>query len=428
MLDGSPFGKQRIAVIGGGISGLSAAYLLAPQHKVTLYEAAPRLGGHARTIMAGKRGDQPVDTGFIVFNYVNYPHLTRMFLDLDVPVIKSDMSFGATIDDGRIEYALRGLGALLAQKRNMFRPGFIRMVRDILRFNKYAEGAVRDSTTTIGELMDTLRLGDWFQRFYLMPLSGAIWSTAPAEMRAFPAQALVQFFRNHALMSTTGQHQWWTVEGGSIEYLRRLERRLIGHGVVLRTGAPIRRVVRGADGVTLHSADGTETYDQVVFACHADQALALLAEPSAAERDILGAMRFQDNRMVLHCDPAQMPRNRRVWSSWVYRADTRRAEPAIGVTYWMNRLQNIPESDLLFVSLNPVDPVPEALIYDETTFRHPVFDGPALAAQQRLSEIQGHHRSWFAGAYTRHGFHEDGFASAVRIARRLHPASSRQAV
>ncbi|PID61565.1 MAG: cyclopropane-fatty-acyl-phospholipid synthase [Gammaproteobacteria bacterium] len=410
---------QRIAVIGGGISGLAAAYLLAPRHAVTLYEAAPRLGGHARTVMAGRQGTQPVDTGFIVFNYVNYPHLTRLFQQLDVPVAKSDMSFGATIDGGRIEYGLRNAGALFAQKRNLLRPGFIRMVRDILHFNRHAESVACDDSTTIGDLMATLGLGDYFQRFYLMPMCGAIWSTAPAQIRAFPARALVQFFRNHALLSANGQHQWWTVEGGSIEYLRRLEHYLIRQGTTLRTAAPVRLVRRGTEGVTLHSPGGSETFDQVVFACHADQTLALLANPTEAERDILGAMRFQDNRMVLHRDSAQMPRNRKVWSSWVYRADTRREEPAIGVTYWMNRLQNIPDSDPLFVTLNPVEAIPEHLTYDETLFRHPLFDSPALAAQDRLNDIQGLNGTWFAGACTRHGFHEDGFASAVRIARMM---------
>lgn len=410
---------QRIAVIGGGISGLAAAYLLAPQHAVTLYEAAPELGGHARTVMAGLRGDQPVDTGFIVFNYANYPHLTRMFQDLDVPVVKSDMSFGATIDNGRIEYGLRDLVALTAQKRNLARPGFARMVRDILRFNKHAEAMAQDDTTTIGELMDALRLGTWFQRFYLMPLCGAIWSTAPSQVRAFPARALVQFFRNHALLSTTGQHQWWTVDGGSIEYVRRLERHLRGHGVALRTGTPVQAVERVMGQVTVRYPAGSEIFDQVIFACHADQALALLARPTDQEQSALSAMRFQDNHMILHRDTAQMPNNRKVWSSWVYRADTTRQEPAIGVTYWMNRLQNIPEHDPLFVSLNPATEVPEHLVYDQKTFRHPVFDGPALTAQSKLGEIQGQNATWFAGAYTRHGFHEDGFASAVRIARMM---------
>ncbi|KAJ04301.1 NAD(P)/FAD-dependent oxidoreductase [Sulfitobacter mediterraneus] len=416
--DALPIRPQRVAIIGGGISGLAAAYLLSPHHAVTLYEAAPRLGGHARTVMAGRNGDQPVDTGFIVFNYANYPHLTRMFQDLDVPVAKSDMSFGASINDGKIEYGLNSLSALLAQPRNMLRPGFSRMVRDILRFNKKAEAMTDETSLTIGEFMDDLKLGDWFQRYYLMPLCGAIWSTPPAKIRSFPARALIQFFRNHALLSTHGQHQWWTVDGGSIEYIRRLEQHLRGRGAILRTNAPVQGVRRNAVESTVCTADAPdETFDQVIFACHPDQTLRLLEQPTAQEQAALSAIRFQDNQMILHRDEAQMPRRKSVWSSWVYKADTTRPEPAIGVTYWMNRLQNIPQNDPLFVSLNPSDPVPDELIYDQKTFRHPVFDTAALNAQQQLRDLQGQNNTWFAGAYTRHGFHEDGFASAARIAR-----------
>ncbi|MEK0165394.1 FAD-dependent oxidoreductase [Phaeobacter sp. A36a-5a] len=410
--------RQRIAVVGGGISGLATAWLLAKSHNVTLYEAAPRLGGHARTVVAGRNGDQPVDTGFIVFNYVNYPHLTSMFRDLDVPVVKSDMSFGASIGDGRVEYGLRDLGALLGQRRNIARPAFFRMVRDILRFNANAEEVAKSDSVTIGELVNDLKLGDWFQRYYLMPICGAIWSTPPDEIRGFPAQSLVRFFRNHALLSASGQHQWWTVKGGSIEYVRRLTARLDQMGCQLRPGTPVRSVERTSEGVRIQLPDGTsENFDQVVMACHSDDSLRLLAQPTAAEQATLGVMRYQDNEMILHRDTDQMPRRRACWSSWVYKADTRDNRAAIGVTYWMNRLQNIDENDPLFVSLNPVKDVRSDLIYDQKTFRHPVFDTAALRAQSRIADIQGQNNTWFAGAYLRHGFHEDGFASAVRVTR-----------
>lgn len=412
--------QQRVAIIGAGISGLAAAYLLAPNHAVTIYEAAPTLGGHARTIISGKNGDQPVDTGFIVFNYANYPHMTRMFEALDVPVAKSNMSFGASINGGQIEYALQSLRALTAQKSNILRPQFIRMLRDIFRFNSKAEILSQDDTLTVGELMDALKLGPWFQAYYFTPLCGAIWSTPPAEIRDFPAKQLLQFFRNHALLSVTGQHQWWTVDGGSVEYVRRMEQHLRGHGVAINVNTPVQSVTRDGTQSTVHLADQPYAkFDQVIFACHSDQALRLLAQPTTQEQAALSAIRFQDNEMILHRDINQMPQRKAVWSSWVYKADTTRPEPAIGVTYWMNRLQNIPQDDPLFVSLNPSEPVPDHLIYDQKTFRHPVFDRAAIQAQDQLKQMQGQNNTWFAGAYTRHGFHEDGFASAVRISRML---------
>ncbi len=417
--DASPRAQQNIAIVGGGISGLAAGYLLSSRHRVTIYEAAPRWGGHARTVMAGLRGDQPVDTGFIVFNYANYPHLTAMFRDLDVPVERSDMSFGATIDNGRVEYGLRDLAALIGQKRNLARPAFLRMVRDILRFNARAESVATSDDMTVDDLVARLGLGDWFRRYYLLPVCGAIWSSPVDGIGGFPARTLVRFFRNHALLSTAGQHQWWTVSGGSMQYLRRLTSYLESMGVALRAGTPVTAVTRSDAGAMVH-AQGCEPalYDHVIMACHSDQALDLLADPSQAERRALGAIRYQDNHMVLHRDMGQMPKRRACWSSWVYKCDGG-AKPQIGVSYWMNRLQNIPEDDPLFVTLNPAQAVEERLIYDQKTFRHPVFDRGAIAAQGHLRDMQGQRNTWFAGAYTRHGFHEDGFASAVRIVRAM---------
>jgi len=411
---------QNVAIIGAGISGLAAAYLLAPHHSVTIYEAEPRLGGHARTIMAGLNGDQPVDTGFIVFNHANYPHLTRMFDDLKVPTENSDMSFGASIDGGRIEYGLKTLSALFAQRRNMARPGFARMIRDILRFNALAERAATDDSATVGEMMDDLRLGRWFQDYYLTPLCGAIWSTPTDQIRAFPARSLVQFFRNHALLSWKNQHQWKTVSGGSVEYVRRLESHLRARGVAIRTGCPVQTVMRDGAKSTIRAANAPEArFDQVILACHSDDALRLLERPTPAETAALSRLNYQDNHMILHRDTDQMPRRRAVWSSWIYQADRSLTQDRIGVTYWMNRLQNIPETDPLFVTLNPARPVDERLIYDQTTFRHPVFDHAALRAQRALTDIQGQNNTWYAGAYTRYGFHEDGFLSAVNIVRAL---------
>ncbi len=419
---------QRIAIVGGGISGMAAAYLLAPDNHVTLFEAGPKLGGHARTVLAGCNGDQPVDTGFIVFNYVNYPHLTRMFQALDVPVIKSDMSFGATINNGAVEYGLKDLTALIGQKSNLARPAFWGMVRDIMKFNAGAEAIAQSDDVTIGDLIREMGLGDWFCRYYLLPICGAIWSTPPEEIQEFPAKSLVQFFRNHALLSATGQHQWWTVDGGSIEYVKRLQAHLIANQVDLRVSADVQSVFRDSQGATIRCAGAApEQFDQVIMACHSDDALRLLANPTPAETAALSDLRYQDNHMILHSDADQMPKRHACWSSWVYKAQAVDQRPEIGVTYWMNKLQNIPEDDPLFVSLNPVSEVKQSLIYDETTFRHPVFDRAALKAQKQIGAMQGNLNTWYAGAYLRHGFHEDGFASAVRVAKQLKTTPLRMA-
>ncbi|MDV7144346.1 FAD-dependent oxidoreductase [Tropicimonas sp. TH_r6] len=422
MFDDQPLSRKKIAIVGAGISGLAAAHSLAPTHDVTVFEAGSRLGGHARTVKAGLRGDQPVDTGFIVFNYATYPNLTRLFADLDVPVVRSDMSFGASIDNGRIEYGLGSLSGLLAQRSNLFRPQFHGMVADILRFGKRAESAAQDDTKSIGELVEELKLGRWFREYYLMPMCGAIWSTPVGEVDRFPARSLVRFFRNHALLAGTGKHQWWTVRGGSIEYVRRLQASLQVRGVTIRLNAPAVGLTRDTSGAKLRIAGGhEEQFDEVILACHSDQALAILgAEATPAERSHLSAIRYQTNSAVLHRDPGQMPKRKACWSSWAYRSQ----DGAIGVTYWMNKLQNIPENDPLFVTLNPSSEIAEDMIYDRKEFAHPIFDGPALKAQKGIQAIQGENNTWFAGAYNRHGFHEDGIASALRVTRQLNPTQT----
>jgi uncharacterized protein len=408
---------RKIAVVGAGISGLSASYYLARSHDVTLFEAAPRLGGHARTVMAGRDGTQPVDTGFIVFNYATYPHLVRLFEELSVPVTKSEMSFSASIDGGRIEYGLTNGRTLLAQKRNLLRPQYFGMIADILRFGKRAEAAAMDDDKTIGELVEELRLGAWFRDYYLMPMCGAIWSTPVTCVDRFPARSLVQFFRNHALLAGRPEHQWWTVQGGSIEYVRRLEAALLSRGCTIRAATPVVEVKRSAAGVFVRAADGSEDlFDDIVLACHSDQARAILgADATPDEASALESIRYQVNTAVLHRDPRQMPKRRACWASWVYRSQ----DGAIGVTYWMNRLQGIPEIDPLFVTLNPPGEIPDEMVYDRVEFAHPMFDQAALRAQAQIGEIQGRNRTWFAGAWNRHGFHEDGIASAMNVVRMI---------
>ncbi|MBT8152675.1 FAD-dependent oxidoreductase [Epibacterium ulvae] len=420
MFDQTQRPRKRIAVIGGGISGMSAAYYLSPHHDVTLFEANARLGGHARTVLAGKDGTQPVDTGFIVFNYATYPYLTALFEELEVPVIKSEMSFGASIDNGQLEYGLNSLAALVGQRSNLLRPSYYRMIADILRFGRNAEAAATSDEMTIAELVQDLRLSDGFRDNYLLPMCGAIWSTPVHEIDQFPARSLVRFFRNHALLAGSQKHQWWTVEGGSIAYVTRLHRALEQRGCQIHLASPIQSAVRDPLGVTLHFGAGDSArFDEVIFACHSNQTRAILGDQATpAEAAALEAIRYQSNTAVLHCDVTQMPQRRSCWSSWSYRAQAGR----IGVTYWMNRLQNIPDSDPLFVTLNPTTEIPADQVYDRVEFSHPVFDKPALAAQRQLRALQGKKRAWFAGAYNRHGFHEDGIASAMHVVEALLPA------
>ncbi|WP_299650125.1 NAD(P)/FAD-dependent oxidoreductase [uncultured Tateyamaria sp.] len=412
---------KRIAVIGGGISGMGAAHTLASDHHVTLFEAEPRLGGHARTIMAGKRGDQPVDTGFLVFNYANYPNMARLFDELDVPVVKSNMSFGASIDGGRLEYGLASLDALFAQRRNALNPKFLGMVRDILRFNKNAlRFANEDRTRTVAQFLDVMGTGDWFRDFYLLPLSGAIWSTPVEKIMDFPAHAMIQFFENHALLNATGQHQWYTVDGGSIEYVRRIEAAMLGNGVDIRLGAPVQSVRRTEGGAQVKAWGGEwEMFDEVIFATHSDDSLALLDDPTEDEKAALGAVKYQPNDVVLHRDDSIMPTRRQVWSSWVYTEDKGAQSDRIDLTYWINSLQPIPMDDMHFVTLNTKRTIREELIYDQTVLRHPVYDLAALAAQDQVRAMNGSNNTWYCGAWMRHGFHEDGLTAGLDVARAL---------
>ena len=407
--------RRRIAVIGAGISGMAAAHLLAPDNDVTLIEAGSRLGGHARTVLAGKNGDQPVDTGFIVFNRVNYPHLCRLFEDLDVPVAPSDMSFGASIDGGRFEFGLSNIRAVFAQKRRVADPRYWGMIRDILRFNARALHVANRPDMTIGDLLRALGTGDWFRDYYITPLSGAIWSTPTRGILDFPAQALLRFFDNHALLSTTGQHQWFTVQGGSIEYVRRLEASLRQRGVTIRTNASIAAVRRDPNPMLRCHGAEWEGFDDVVFATHSDDTLSLLADASAPERAALSRIRFQPNEAVLHGDTSVMPRRKQAWASWVYTEDRGSARDRIDLTYWMNSLQPIPKDDPLFVTLNGVRPLRDELVYDRVTFRHPVYDLAALEGQDMVRALNGTNGTWFCGAWMKNGFHEDGFASAVDV-------------
>ncbi|MDG1518982.1 MAG: FAD-dependent oxidoreductase [Yoonia sp.] len=407
---------RKIAVVGAGITGMGAAHMLAKDHRVVLFEAENRLGGHARTRMAGPNADTPVDTGFIVFNYANYPKLTALFDHLDVPVVKSNMSFGASFDGGRLEYGLAGANAIFAQRRNIVNPKFLRMIRDILHFNKHGLDASAEEGLTIGDLMIKLNLSEYFRDHYLLPFSGAIWSTPKEKIMDFPAKAMMQFFDNHALLQSTGQHQWYTVQGGSKSYVDRLGADMFARGVDMRLGAGVDAVRRTPLGVEIktNGADW-EMFDEVVFATHSDDTLRMLADPTASETATLGAVRYQPNRVVLHSDTSIMPKRRAVWSSWIYAEEAGKQADQIDLTYWMNSLQPWLTGQDYMVTLNTTRPIRDEMIWDEVTLRHPVYDTAAIAAQSRAAAMNGSNRTWFCGAWMKNGFHEDGLSSAVDV-------------
>jgi uncharacterized protein len=405
----------RIAVVGSGISGLSCAHLLSGLHDVVLYEGQPRPGGHSRTMNVPRPdGPLPVDTGFIVYNEINYPLLTKLFAALSVPTKPSDMSFGLRYGDGELEFCASSLDGIFAQKKNMASPRYLRMLADIMRFFRSAKLVLEEpGDPTLGEFIDRLAPGDWFKDRFLVPMGAAIWSTPPRDMLAFPAKTFVRFFQNHGLLSVNGHHQWRTVDGGSEQYVRRITE---GLGSRLRTGQPVREVRTSQGGFEVVTATGeTDRFDEVVLAAHADASLAMLADPTPDERRILGQFKFRDNEGVLHTDTRLMPNAKAAWASWVYASSGADDGSGVSVTYWMNKLQSLPGEDV-FVSLNPDREIDPAKVIDRHVFRHPVFSREAVAAQDEIPSIQGKRGLWFCGAWQRNGFHEDGLWSAVRVA------------
>ena len=404
--------RLRIAIIGTGISGLGAAWLLYPHHDITLFEKEPRPGGHARTVRAE---GVDVDTGFIVCNRRTYPLFIPLMEKLGVLLEPSDMSFSASFEGGRYEYGTFSTRAMFAQPMCLMDAGHWRLIRDILRFFRQAP-AHSAHEGSIGDLISALRLGTEFRDRFLLPISGAIWSTPTADMLRFPASAFVRFFDNHGLLSVRGQPQWLTVKGGSQTYVNRILEQISSD---VRLSCPVYSVRRGTDFILIASPRGEERFDRVVFATHAPQALAMLQDADKDETAILGALRTQANRMVLHSDPRLMPRRRAVWASWNYvtQGTTPTTDQPISLSYWMNRLQNLETPRPLIVTLNPeFEPMH---VHDEASFAHPQFDAAAIAAQARLGEIQGRGGIHYAGAWTRYGFHEDGLLSALRVAQSM---------
>jgi predicted NAD/FAD-binding protein len=411
-------GRRRIAVVGAGIAGLSAAWLLSRRHDVVLYEKNSWLGGHANTVdVECPEGRIPVDTGFIVFNRRNYPNFTALLQHLGVDSIKTDMSFGVSVDDGRLEYSSDPLG-IFGQPGNLVRPSFWRMLGDILRFYGDANG-LREADVagvTLGEFLATRGYSQALVDAHVLPMCAAIWSTTTRQMRDYPMRAFLRFFSSHGLLQLLDKPQWRSVAGGSRAYVEAMGAQMAGH-VRVRRGAV--RIVRNAGVVEIEDADGArDIFTDVVIGAHADEALGLLADASGDERSVLGAFRYTDNLAVLHDDRSLMPRRRATWGSWNYigaRGDD--GETPLCVSYWMNRLQGLRTRRQLFVTLNPIRPPRHVIAAIE--YSHPLFDAGALAAQEQLHALQGVRNTWFCGSYFGYGFHEDALQSGLAVAEAL---------
>ena len=410
-----------IAVVGSGISGLSAAWLLSQTHRVTLIEADTRPGGHSNTVDCEVDGREvSVDTGFIVYNPPAYPNLTALFQHLEVPTAPSNMSFSVSMGNGAYEYAGSGLAQLVGNAGNLVNPGHWRLIRDIPRFFKttLAKLPSLDEDVTIAEFLAAEGYSDYFMDRHLLPMAGAIWSAAPGDMRDYPAKAFLTFFSNHGLLRITNRPMWRTVKGGSREYVSRLIR---NGRFETRLRTPVSAIRRHEGGVTLRALNGEEQrFDDVVIAAHADQALSMLSDATPEERRLLQAFRYSRNRAILHRDTRLMPRRQRLWSSWNYLAALPpQAGTTSAVTYWMNKLQPLAVSAPLFVSLNPLEEPDMAKVLAEFDYAHPIFDPGAMRAQKELWRIQGKNNTWFCGAYFGAGFHEDGIQSGLAVAEQL---------
>ena len=409
----------RIAVVGTGIAGLASAHLLAARHEVTVYEAEARPGGHTHTqdvVVDGR--PLSVDTGFIVLNRVNYPGFCRLLDRLGVDTQPSDMSFSVRDDRNGLEWKGSTLGSLFAQRRNLLRPRFLRMVREILRFNRDAPRLLEeeDRGLTLGEYLARERYSDRFVENYLVPMGAALWSMDPAAMGDFPAGTFVAFFANHGMLLLRGRPAWLTIRGGSRRYVERILEPVRDR---LRLATPVLGVAREERGVRLDLPAGEVARpDAVVLACHSDQALRLLRDPSAAEREVLGAIPYQENDAVLHTDASVMPRSPRAWASWNWHVP-KEPQGRATITYDLTRLQSLPGPTRLFLTLNRTAAIDPSRVLSRTTYHHPVFTVAGVAAQRRRDEVSGVRGTWYAGAWWGHGFHEDGVASAFAVARGL---------
>jgi len=422
--------QLRLAIIGTGIAGLGCAHFLQRDFDLTLFEAADYIGGHTNTVTAREPGTGrtvPIDTGFMVFNHATYPLLTRLFRELGVATKKTDMSFSVRHGDSGLEFCGSSVNHLFAQRKNLFRPRFYRMLFAINRFNQEAVAALADPaspvfTETLGDYVKRRGYGSDFFDLYLVPMSSAVWSTPPEKMLAFPAAALLRFFHNHGFLGLSTQHQWWTVEGGAKSYIAPLT---APFAQKIRLNSAASGVIRTPRGVTVTTATGTaHTFEKVILACHGDQALRLLQNPTDAEHRLLSAFHYQPNTATLHTDASVMPRTRLAWSAWNYEIARDSAGAVSTAThYWMNKLQGVSDRENYFVTINRPESINPAKVLKRIAYDHPLFSLAATAAQAELPALNqaalGTTETFYAGAWQRHGFHEDGLHSAHRLAAQI---------
>jgi len=403
--------REKVAIVGSGISGLVSAHLLHTAHEITLFEASSRVGGHTHTVeVDAPDGPQRIDTGFIVYNEMNYPLLSRIFADLGVGTQPTEMSFSVRCDRSGLEYNGTSLRKLFVQKRNLVRPGHYRMISGILRFNRESAAAVANGagTLTLGEYLTRDGFPAEVAEHYLLPMGSALWSVPRGQVLEMPARFFVRFLENHRMLTVNNRPEWRVVRGGSSSYLEPLTRPFRDR---IRPGTPVQEVRRTGDGVLVNG----EPFDRVVLACHSDQALRLLADPTPAEREILGALPYQENEVALHTDTSVLPRRREAWGAWNYRIEGESGAP-VAVTYNMNSLQDLRSQETYCVTLNPTESLDPSKVLYRTHYAHPIYTLAGMAAQERHAEVSGVNRTHYCGAYWGYGFHEDGVRSAFRVA------------
>ena len=416
--------NSKIAIIGSGISGLVCAYFLNKNHQIKLYEKNDYVGGHSNTVDINYNNKKiAVDTGFIVFNHQTYPHLTEFFKLLDVVYQNSQMSFAVKIDKPSLEFAGTNLNAVFAQRKNILNWQFIKMLRDILRFNKVAIEILEknyDTSYTMSQFLDDLKVGNYFRQHFLLPMASAIWSTPLNKIGDYPAVSFVRFFKNHGLLTVNNQPQWFTVSGGSRQYVQKVCQDF--NDKISLNDAVISIYQNSSNQLIVESVKGQETFDAVIVACHADDSLKFIKNPTQLQNEILGSFSYQKNLAVLHKDSNVMPINKKAWASWVYSQNNcanNLDKNNLSVSYWMNNLQNIDNSYPLFVTLNPNIEINKSDIFAQFEYDHPIFDAKAVKAQGLIDKIQGVNNIYFCGAYQSFGFHEDGIASGIRVLNKM---------